>query len=82
MITGRDRNYIRSQTFRMQPDVPVIHPPKLLLARALDAYEKGDLGAAPIANLYRTDLNTILQQLAPLPPIPDAEDSSEELPVL
>ena len=82
VISLRERNHIRSQTFRLPNDLPSFHTPALLLKRAMDAYEKGDLGAAPVATLLRTDVETILQHLAPLPPLSESDQSHEKPPVL
>lgn len=66
---------------RQLQDQGVRRLPAGLLQRALDAYNRGDIGVRVLARLVKVPAESLVMQLSPLPPVDDDQDS-EPVPVL
>ena len=56
--------------------------PSGLLRRAIEAYNKGGAGVRVLARLAEVPPEMLLEQLSPLPPVPDSEDNPDHVPVV
>ena len=56
--------------------------PSGLLRRAIEAYNKGGIGVRVLARLAEIPPELLLEQLSPLPPVPDSEDEPDHIPVV
>lgn len=66
---------------RQLQDQGVRRLPTGLLQRALDAYNRGDIGVRVLARLVKVPADGLVKQLSPLPPVGEGDDQ-ESAPVL